>query len=81
MTAAFIHDRSRARQVQTMLASLKNGPVSTVQAREELGISHPAGRVLDLRAAGHKVITYITREIDAQGFNHRSALYVLEVKS
>lgn len=68
----------RARQQRSLLQALQTGPVTTLQAREGLGIGHPAGRVLDLRKQGLRIKTERTRATDAQGRLHTSARYVLE---
>lgn len=68
---------AKAKQRAAVLGALKSGPLSTIAAREQLGIAHPAGRVLELRKGGHAIKT-ITRTVpDLQGRNHRSAVYVL----
>lgn len=73
----FISDSAKARQRLALLAALRNGPVTTVQAREALGISHPGGRVLELRRRGLRINTVRGRAVDAQGRPHVSAVYVL----
>lgn len=69
----------KARQQFTLLQALKAGPVSTIAARESLGISHPAGRAMELRKQGHPISTLSSQTLDAQGRPHRCALYVLGV--
>lgn len=51
--------------------------ITTLQARNELGIMHPAGRVQELRSAGYDIATHWQREADASGKEHKQALYVL----
>lgn len=68
----------RARQRAALFAALLDHPASTIFAREVLGISHPAGRVLELRKAGHSITTQSRTIYDAQGRPHKSAVYVLE---
>ena len=68
----------RARQRAALFADLLERPVSTIFAREVLGMAHPAGRVLELRRAGHAIATQSRTIYDAQGRPHRSAVYVLE---
>ena len=49
---------SRASQCVRLLKALRASPVTTSQARTLLGpTSSPAARVLDLRKAGHRVLT------------------------
>lgn len=68
----------KARQRGALFAALLDHPVSTIFAREVLGMAHPAGRVLELRKAGHAITTQSRTIHDAQGRPHRSAVYVLE---
>ncbi|MEI6269285.1 MAG: helix-turn-helix domain-containing protein [Methylococcaceae bacterium] len=56
-----------------ILAHLKiNGSMTTLQARQELDVMHPAARVQELREKGHNIMTHWTV---TQG--HRIAVYVL----
>jgi len=50
---------------------------TTIELRHNLGVMHPAARVLELRDSGTKIIT--RRDIDTtpDGINHRVARYVL----
>ena len=51
--------------------------LTTLQAREELGIMHPSGRTRELIALGHNIVTLRWLvEPDATGLPHRVALYV-----
>lgn len=65
------------RQRRLLLAALRRGPVSSVDARERLNIYHPAARVLELRERGHRIVTTWSREADAWGRLHRVGRYVL----
>ena len=71
----------RARQRNMILEALRAGPVSTVEARERLGIAHPAGRVLELRKLGHEIATERRAVHDSVGRPHTSALYVLKCEA
>jgi len=51
--------RGRCQQ-QTILAALRQAPVSTLQARNELFIMAPAARVMELKEQGHNIVTYWT---------------------
>lgn len=53
----------------------KCGSTTTADARSKLGILHPAGRVQELREAGHKIVTVWTRYTDPTGRLHRMARY------
>lgn len=70
-------DATKAHQQAALLAALREGPISTVHAREVLGIMHPGGRVLELRRSGHAIVTLRRRVVDAEGRAHTSAAYVL----
>lgn len=53
------------------------GNITTTQAREQLAIMHPAGRIKELRRQGLSITTKMVRSPDAEGINHRQAKYVL----
>ena len=72
-------DTTKATQRRALLEHLKQrGKVSTLESREELGISHPAGRICELRAQGFKIDTRRVLEADASGRFHAVALYCLK---
>ena len=73
-------DDTKATQQRTLLQALRLGRVSTIHAREALGIAHPAGRVLELRVQGYRIETLASMVFDAQGRPHRVASYVLGVE-
>lgn len=52
--------------------------LSTLQARKELGILHPCGRIMELRRSGHKIDTHWIKEADSNGVLHRVGLYVYQ---
>ena len=54
--------------------------LSTIQARDEYGILHPCGRIMELRKKGYKIDTHWTSESDANGVLHRVGLYVYQSK-
>lgn len=64
-------------QCARLLARLKQAPISTFQAREELHIAHPAGRVHNLRQQGHNIETHTCTEATTYGAVSCVALYVL----
>lgn len=72
-----ISDNAKAKQRVAILKALRAGPVSTIDARESYGVFHPAGRVRELRKAGHRIKTEIRTVLDAQGRPHRCGVYVL----
>ena len=50
--------------------------LSTMKARDELGVLHPCGRVLELRRLGYRIDTLWVRESDNNGVPHRVGLYI-----
>lgn len=70
--------QSRAMQRAALMQWLQTHQrITTLQARNELGIMHPAGRVQELRDSGNDITTHWQWEADATGKEHRQALYVL----
>ncbi|MDI1278515.1 helix-turn-helix domain-containing protein [Methylobacter sp.] len=63
-----------------ILAHLQLSPLTTLQARQELDILHPAARIQELREAGHNIITHWATS-DTGKAKHRVACYVLLVES
>lgn len=64
-------------QIAKLLAFLREGPKTTHFLRAH-GISHPAGRVLDLRDDGYEILTQRVKTIDDNGYPHiNAAQYVL----
>lgn len=55
----------------------ENRQITTLQARNDLGIMHPAARIQELRESGHHIETYWQLEADATGKQHKQGLYVL----
>lgn len=72
-----IPQASKARQRQVLLAALKQGPVSTIEARDELNVYHAPARVLDLRKAGHRITTQMHTRLDREGRPHKVGVYTL----
>lgn len=68
---------SAAAQRERILSALRNGPLTTLQARSELDTLHPAARIQELRGEGHLITTVWTWDFSAAGFPHRVARYVL----
>ena len=60
-----------------MLERLRERPVSTIEARRDLDILHPAGRVLELRRVGYQIHTITLNEQSESGGRHKVARYVL----
>ena len=76
-TSDFIGDGAKSAQCAALLHTLKQHPVSTVWAREHLGISSPASRAYDLKRRGHQIVTTRSKAQDAQGRSHTTAIYTL----
>lgn len=64
-------------QQQSILARLRQGPMTTLQARQELDVLHPAARVMELRARGHRIVTHWDYDTSGVGRQHRVARYAL----
>lgn len=65
-------------QRDRLLQALKDrGSVSTCDAREDLNVMHPAGRIMELRRQGHGINTSLAWVADEEGRLHRQALYSL----
>lgn len=68
---------AKARQQRVILDALRKGPLSTIDARQQLGVMHCGGRVMELRRAGWQIETVRQTILDSEGRPHRSALYRL----
>ena len=72
------HYRPTSSQQNLLLAYLKKGPLSTIAAREELGIMSPSARVSELRSLGYIIKTKRISLSEESGRNHRQvALYLM----
>ncbi len=72
------HDNSASAQRNRLLEALSRRPISTIEARRDLDILHPAGRVKELRHnEGHQILTAWSYEPTDCGKLHRVARYVL----
>ena len=72
-----VHANSSAAQRQRLLAALRQGPVTTFDARGRYDVMHPGGRVMELRRIGHSIATIWTVETSDLGRPHRVGKYVL----
>lgn len=77
MMAANMHPNSAEAQRARLLARLRKGPVSTLDARTELDVLHPAARVMELRGMGYHIETLWSHEHSSCGVIHRVARYVM----
>jgi hypothetical protein len=78
MIAFDIGSDSKAKQRALILAALRAGPLSTLDARERLGVLHCPGRVCELRKLGHDIETQTDVRFDAEGRPHRCGVYILK---
>lgn len=62
-----------------LLAVLRNRSLTTLDARRELDVLHPAMRILELRRLGHDIRTVWTTQATDAGVKHRVARYVLRM--
>jgi len=53
------------------------GKLTTLEAREGLGVMSPAPRVLELRRMGYNIVTHRRYDQDITGRKHYQAEYVL----
>lgn len=68
---------STASQRQRLLEALRQRSLSTLDARRELDVMHPAARIMELRQEGENIITHWSQEPTECGGLHRVARYVL----
>jgi hypothetical protein len=71
-----VYKMQTATQCSRLLERLQSGPISTLEARQELDICHPGGRIRNLREAGHNIATFTKVESTGKG-EHKVALYAL----
>lgn len=71
------HANSAQAQRERLLTALHVGPVSTIQARRDLDVLHPAMRILELRQHGHSILMHWSHEPTDCGRVHRVGRYVL----
>ena len=69
--------QAKEHQRDLILDALRMGPLTTLEARERLGVMSPAARTMELRRAGFKIETVRKTALDSEGRPHRSAEYVL----
>lgn len=78
MTVTDITNTSTSAQRARILAHLQIGPLTTVEARDELNVMHPAARIQELREAGYPIRTHQRPVVDGHGRTHKSvAVYYL----
>ena len=57
--------------------ALRRRSLTTLEARRELDVMHPAARVMELRKQGYEINTIWTVDLTAEGNPHRVAKYLL----
>jgi hypothetical protein len=68
---------SQRKRLFAALRERKGKGISVFYSREILGIIHPSARVLELRKAGHEIITDWCFEPDSNNVIHRIGLFKL----
>jgi hypothetical protein len=58
-------------QAERMLRALRDGPITSHEARQFLDVIHPAGRIKSLRDEGHDILTGWVIQTSACGKPHR----------
>jgi hypothetical protein len=69
---------SRSQRQRILKHFHENPQLSTIEAREQYGILHPCGRVMELRRKGHRIDTHWISAPDTNGVPHRVGLYVYQ---
>ncbi|QBJ79585.1 helix-turn-helix domain-containing protein [Aquitalea sp. USM4] len=78
ITKANSTDTSADAQRYRLLTALRQGPVTTFDARDRMNILMPAARVKELRLSGYKIDTIRIQLMDQNGHRHSGvAKYVL----
>ena len=65
-------------QAERLLAALRRFPITTFEAMCLLDVYHVPARVLQLRKAGHQIITLWQIVTTEAGATHRVGLYILQ---
>ena len=73
----YISEEVKNAQRVTIFRALREGPLTTIDARELFGISSPAARIFELRRQGWDIVTVSVTEADFAGRLHRVARYML----
>ena len=79
--AATLPGVTAATQRQRIMAALRAGPLSTVEAIRFLDIIRPSARIAELRNDGYRIATTWRTDATETGEPHRVALYVLTAGS
>lgn len=72
-----VYRESSTSQCLRIIEHLKQySTLSTIDAREKLGIMHPAMRICELRRAGAPIHTSTLWQADTTGASHKVAVYI-----
>ena len=68
---------SASQKIRVLTWLMSKGSLTTLAARHELDVLHPAGRIKELREQGHAILTFWRTETTNRGRPHRVAEYIL----
>jgi hypothetical protein len=77
MTSATNHSTETQRQ-RILAALIAHGRLSTLQARHDLDVLHPAARIMELRKQGHRIAMIWKQDDTGQASRHRVGCYVYQ---
>lgn len=77
LSNVYYADLSAAAQRARLLDALRCAPVTTLEARRNLDVLHPAMRVCELRKDGYQIDTIRIQQETDGGVAHNVAKYVL----
>lgn len=66
-----------AAQRKRLLEALRSRSLTTLEARRELDVMHPAARIMELRKQGYDIDTLRVPDLTAEGHTHNVARYLL----
>jgi hypothetical protein len=76
------YSNSASSQRARLLESFSKCPrLTTMEARNDLGVLHPPGRIMELRRMGHMIDTHWVKSPDCNGVLHRIGQYVYHGKT
>ena len=73
-----VRDVRQMSQCERLLGRLQRGPITPMEAWQELGVYRLAARVKDLKDAGHKIVKQTVNVANRFGESCRVARYSLE---
>ena len=72
-----IYQSNEAQRAYILKWLKEHGRITTLDARNKLGIMHPASRIQELRKVGHNIETNLQWDTDVTGKRHKQGLYIL----